>query len=203
MALILGMGIAVLQVIAVGALNQTQILEQSAAVSKEAPQPLIVVKPPEDMKVQTPISTSIRTQLPKPMAATSRLQPSALQALSFSKTKLSLGSLLPNLGEVELGGVDVSEVPTESDQSARVRRSVEPIYPISAQRNGIEGYVLLRLNIDENGRVKDVFVVDSDPIGIFERSARDAARRFEFSPKRVGGVPVPTTLEKKILFSLQ
>ena len=102
-----------------------------------------------------------------------------------------------------MGNVDLSEVPSEADRPARVQRTVEPTYPISAQRQGIEGYVILRLNIDSNGKVKTVFVVDSEPMGVFERSARDAARRFEFTPARLRGASVPTTIEKKIVFSLQ
>ena len=137
------------------------------------------------------------------MASSARAEASALPALRLSQTKLGLGSLLPNLGGVGVGNVDLSEVPSEADRPARVQRTVEPTYPISAQRQGIEGYVLLRLNIDANGKVKTVFVVDSEPMGVFERSARDAARRFEFTPARLRGASVPTTIEKKIVFSLQ
>ena len=74
---------------------------------------------------------------------------------------------------------------------------------MSAQRDGVEGYVIVRLNIDEPGRVQDVLVVDSEPLGTFERSARDAARRFEFLPARVDGRLVPSTIEKRIVFSLK
>ena len=77
------------------------------------------------------------------------------------------------------------------------------MYPINAQRDGIEGYVILRLNIDANGRVTNVLVVDSEPIGVFERSAREAARRFEFIPARVNGSAASATIEKRIVFRLQ
>jgi len=104
---------------------------------------------------------------------------------------------------VGLGNVEVPDAVSEPDQPARERRSAQPVYPINAQRDGIEGYVILRLNIDANGRVTNVLVVDSEPFGVFERSARDAARRFEFVPARVGGSAAPTTIEKKIVFKLQ
>ena len=64
-------------------------------------------------------------------------------------------------------------------------------------------YVIVRLNVDADGRVKDLIVVDSEPIGVFEKSARNAARRFEFLPARRGGKLVSTTVEKKIVFRLQ
>ena len=132
-----------------------------------------------------------------------RTQASALPALTLSQAPLSLGTVLPQLGGIGLGQVDVEETPSDPDRTARARRTAEPIYPRSAQRDGIEGYVILRLKIDENGRVKNVLVVDSEPIGVFERSARDAARRFEFVPARIGGKAAATTIEKKIVFKLK
>ena len=137
------------------------------------------------------------------MASSARTQASALPALRFAQTTLGLGSVLPTLAGLGVGNVDLSEVPTEADRPARVIRAVEPLYPPSAQRQGIEGYVILRLNIDATGKVGKVLIVDSEPMGVFERSARDAARRFEFTPARLRGASVPTTIEKKIVFSLQ
>ena len=61
----------------------------------------------------------------------------------------------------------------------------------------------MRLDIDATGRVTHVLVVDSEPMGVFERSAREAARGFEFAPARTGGSATATTIEKKIVFSLQ
>ena len=111
--------------------------------------------------------------------------------------------VLPGLGGLGVGTVDVPEVVTEPDRPARVRRTPEPVYPMAAQRDGIEGYVIVRLSIDTNGRVSEVLVVDSEPIGVFERSAREAARRFDFHPAQVDGAPAPATLEKKIVFRIK
>ena len=201
-----GVGLTFLLFGAVAALNQTSTDVPEKSVAKAFVQPVIVTSPPENVKTYEPLPKDVRTSQPKPMSAVSRLQPSALPTLGLARTNLSLGTLLPTLGMVGVGSVEVADVPnvpSEPDRPARAQRTVEPAYPVSAQRNGIEGFVLLRLTIDANGRVKNIVVVDSEPIGVFERSARDAARRFEFTPARKGGVTVQTTIEKKIFFTLQ
>ena len=203
MTLLLGIGLTLLQFLAVAALNEASLPERESSTVDVAPPPIILAPPPETEKVMPQSATALRTTQTKPMASATRSEASALPALTLSETRLGLGSLLPNLGGLGMGSVDLSEVPSEADRPARAQRTVEPIYPISARRKGIEGYVILRINIDASGRVKDVFVVDSEPMGVFERSARDAAKRFEFAPARLRGAFVPTTIEKKIVFSLQ
>lgn len=202
-ALFFGAVITLIQFVAVGALNEASLPVIDEVVNRNTAQPLVVTQPPEPIQSLPQRPTQLLARAPKTMAATRRVAASALPALDLSQTHLGLGSVLPDLGEVGGGSMDVSEIPADSDRSARAQRTVEPLYPPAAQRNGVEGYVILRLNIDVMGRVRDVFVVDSEPIGVFERSARDAARRFEFTPARVGGAAVPSVIEKKIVFSLQ
>ena len=203
MAFAIGIGLTMLQFIVVGALNQSGVSDRDELARPATTPPVIVTPPPESVKSIPKTETRLRSATQKPLEAAARLAPSALSTLALSHGKLALGSMLPNLGETNMGSIDVVDVPSEPDRKARARRTVAPVYPISAQRNGIEGYVLLRLSIDAAGKVVDVMVIDSEPIGVFERSAREAARRFEFSPAKVGGSAVSTTLEKKILFTLQ
>lgn len=203
LALTLGAGVTLLLFAAVGSLNQSRIDDAKVADAEAAAQPLIVAPPPEPVVQPAPRSATLQAHRLTLMSATSRLQPSAVRSLGLPSSTMGLDSLLPNLGDVGLGQVSVSEVPAAFDRPARERRTVEPIYPVTAQKRGIEGYVIVRLKIDAQGKVSRVLVVDSEPIGVFERSARDAARRFEFSPAQVGGVAVATTLEKKIVFTLQ
>lgn len=66
----------------------------------------------------------------------------------------------------------------------------EPIYPPAARRQELEGWVRLRLKIDEQGRVSDVEVAESQPEGVFDAAAVEAFRRARFEPARRQGVPV-------------
>lgn len=66
---------------------------------------------------------------------------------------------------------------------------VRPNYPNSAQRRGIEGFVVLRFTVDELGRVIDPEVVESVPQGVFDRSALEAVVRFKYKPRVLDGSP--------------
>ncbi len=202
-ALCFGTAVTLLQFLAVGALNDASMATSEASLSDKKIPPIIVTQTPKSVKTPQKKPTRVKARASQPRASAMRTQVSALPALTLSQAPLSLGTVLPKLGGIGLGQVAVDDTPSEPDRTARARRTVEPIYPRAAQRNGIEGYVILRLKIDENGRVKNVLVVDSEPIGVFERSARDAARRFEFVPARIGGKAAPTTIEKKIVFTLK
>ena len=207
-ALLVGVGVTFLQFMAVAALNKMSSPPVEEFVDDKRVRPIVVAPPPKAVRIQSLSAAAPKASRPKATSAISKLQPSALPAIGLPQTTLGLGTNLgtlpmPSIGSVGVGSVDVNQESSEPDQPARAQRTVQPLYPVSAQRNGTEGYVIVRLSIDANGFVKDVVVVDSEPLGIFERSARDAARRFEFTPARVGGVAVPTTLEKKITFTLQ
>lgn len=67
---------------------------------------------------------------------------------------------------------------------------VNPEYPASARRRGIEGFVTVRFTIGPSGRVTDATVIDSKPPGVFDRSVLKAIRRWRYDPKLVDGKPV-------------
>ncbi|MBH27596.1 MAG: hypothetical protein CL786_06220 [Chloroflexi bacterium] len=55
-----------------------------------------------------------------------------------------------------------------------------PVYPRKAQKNGIEGCVILEFIVTERGEVKDPVVVRSQPNGIFEKSAIKAIKKAKY-----------------------
>ena len=57
-----------------------------------------------------------------------------------------------------------------------------PTYPRNAIRMGREGYVLIEFDVDTDGSVLDPYVIESEPTGVFERSAIKAVRKWLFSP---------------------
>ena len=77
-----------------------------------------------------------------------------------------------------------------------------PEYPALAQRRGVEGFVTLRLRVDERGRVQNAVVVDSQPPDVFDQAALRTVRSYRFSPARRGDEAVPTTLQQTIRFEL-
>jgi protein TonB len=72
--------------------------------------------------------------------------------------------------------------PAQVDRKPRVLRPVTPVYPLDAQRKGIEGKVVLRFVVDENGQVKDPEVIKAEPTGVFEQAALAAIIKYRFDP---------------------
>jgi len=59
-------------------------------------------------------------------------------------------------------------------------KSQEAIYPPEARRQGIQGQVILKVLISENGDVETAEVVSGDPM--LAESALDAVKKFKFKP---------------------
>ena len=64
-----------------------------------------------------------------------------------------------------------------------------PVYPVRAIERRLEGYVLLEFTVTRTGTVKDVVVLESSH-ALFERPAVEAARKFKYKPRVIGGEAV-------------
>lgn len=81
---------------------------------------------------------------------------------------------------------------------------VAPIYPPRAMQRGLEGWVLVEFTVSASGTVRDVVAVDADPKGVFEDAAVDAASKFRYKPRVVGGKAVDSTgVQNVIRFELE
>ncbi len=83
----------------------------------------------------------------------------------------------------------------------RVRREVRAPYPEEARQHEIEGRVVLRLEIDEHGRVTKAVPIEGPGHGL-EEAAADALRRFVFYPAEVDGRKVATEIRYVYTFLL-
>ena len=78
-----------------------------------------------------------------------------------------------------------------------------PTYPRNAIRLGREGYVLIEFDVDTDGSVLDPYVLESEPTGVFERSAIKAVRKWLFSPPSYKDVSVKVNdVRAKVIFAL-
>jgi protein TonB len=77
-----------------------------------------------------------------------------------------------------------------------------PVYPFMARRLGKEGRVLLRLTIDENGRLLNIEVVEMAGFG-FTEAAVEAVKKSTFLPAMQDGRPVISKALLPIRFSLR
>ena len=78
-----------------------------------------------------------------------------------------------------------------------------PTYPRNAIRLGREGYVLIEFDVDTDGAVLDPYVIESEPTGVFERSAIKAVRKWLYTPPVYNGVSVKVNdVRARVTFAL-
>ncbi|MGF1743167.1 energy transducer TonB [Vibrio profundum] len=77
-----------------------------------------------------------------------------------------------------------------SNQQAMPLYRVEPRYPSMALKRKIQGHIVLKFNIDEQGRPTDIKVIEAKPKYLFNRDAIQALRKWKYQPKLVDGKAV-------------
>jgi len=77
-----------------------------------------------------------------------------------------------------------------------------PQYPPAAARAGIEGTVILVIDVDASGNVTNVSVEKSSRNRDLDRAAMQAARRWRFNPSIVNGQPAPGRVRVPVDFRL-
>jgi protein TonB len=110
---------------------------------------------------------------------------------------LELESTVP-----EPAPVTATPAPPGENREAKALHRPPPKYPIEAQLGGISGWVKLAFTVTSTGSTRDVRVVASEPPGVFDRAAIDAAERFVYAPRLENGVPVDRpNVETEITFT--
>lgn len=78
------------------------------------------------------------------------------------------------------------------------------VYPPQARAQGVEGHVVVRYDVDAEGRVQNARVVDARPPDVFDEAALQAVSRWRFRPARQEGEPEPVSgLESRLDFTLE
>ena len=77
-----------------------------------------------------------------------------------------------------------------------------PRYPPAAARSGIEGEVVLVIDVDANGNVTNVSVEKSSRNRDLDRAAMEAARKWRFNPATVNGQKAAGRVRVPVNFTL-
>jgi protein TonB len=96
------------------------------------------------------------------------------------------------------GGVVALTMPADDDRVI----AADPVYPASALRNRVEGWVELEFTITETGAVRDIEVVDAQPRGVFESAAAEAVGQWRYRPSLANGQPAQRRSTATLRFSL-
>jgi TonB family protein len=185
---------------------------ENPPVSSPAPAPLPEAEtatPPSpgdggDPSVST---TDLRAQPERALdvaldAATSERGPLAAAAGAAASSRTSVGaSAVPVSVAVHDGhapALVTASSPTEpvagrpngEFREVKALRRRPPVYPHAAQLNGISGWVKLTFTVTAEGTTRDIRIAASEPPGVFDAAALEAARGFVYSPRIENGVAV-------------
>ena len=112
----------------------------------------------------------------------------------------TVGKFQPVTVNVDIGRRGPPQMGQDRDVIPLVR--IPPEYP--PHSGNTEGWVKVQFSITETGSVRDAFVVDAKPTGVFDAAALKAVARWRYSPKIEGGVAVERVgVQTIIRFELQ
>jgi TonB family protein len=77
-----------------------------------------------------------------------------------------------------------------------------PVYPANARESGLEGNLILRLNIGPDGSVSDVLIRVSSGYTPFDEAAEHAVKKWRFRPVMRNGVAVSRIHDIRVKFKL-
>ncbi len=80
---------------------------------------------------------------------------------------------------------------------------IPPVYPLRARQRRIEGWVRVKLLVNERGEVDQVAVLEAEPAGIFESNVKSCVKKWKFSKAIVAGVPVKVWMVTTVRFQLE
>ena len=162
-----------------------------------APKPPPPPKPPPKPEAKPRRAQAARAQAPPPPSFGG-----GLSAPGFSLPGLSASGIDPQRGQL-LGQARASVMTEDAVDAKPVpERRVAAQYPPRARAQGVTGYVLMSLLIDERGQVERVKILEAEPAGVFEDAAREAIQGWTFQPARYKGEAVKTWAKQRIHFKL-
>jgi len=88
------------------------------------------------------------------------------------------------------------------DEPPSVIARFQPIYPPQARTRKLEGMVMLEFIIMQDGSLRNIKVVSSQPGEIFDKAATQCIKRWRFSPGTKGGLLVTSRVRQKMVFKL-
>ncbi|WP_162588584.1 energy transducer TonB [Variovorax sp. RA8] len=88
------------------------------------------------------------------------------------------------------------------DQPTRVLHAVPSPYPREARQAGVQGRVLVEMEVDERGNVARTTIIGESP-KLLADAAVSALNQWKFRPHTYRGVPVKVRLRQPITFKLE
>ena len=115
-----------------------------------------------------------------PQTFTNTPQPLSIPSMDIPVDARALG-LNINISAVDVQAPQIAQV--SSSQQAMPLYRVDPNYPAKARKRRAEGFVIIKFNIDTQGKPIDLEVIDANPKRLFEQEAIKALKQWRYQPK--------------------
>ena len=127
----------------------------------------------------------------------------AMSGLSFGVPQFDESEFSALKDQSLLEEIDEKKKADSLDTRPKVVKRSPIVYPELARTQGISGYVVMNVLINEYGDVENVQIVDSKPEEIFDLKADSTIRQWKFEPATYNGRKVKAWALQKIAFKLQ
>jgi protein TonB len=185
--------------------QEMELLRPQPEIKPEPPKPV----PPPPKKIEPPKAV----EPPKPTP----LPPAALRTAPAEAPQPNTLTVAENLTAAKTTGPVVAAPPpppppapapkveepvTEANGSAAYLNNPPPAYPKAAQRQGLQGRVLLRVQVLANGTVGTLEVKQSSGKAVLDEAALAAVKSWIFTPAKRGNTPIDGWTQVPIEFRL-
>ena len=168
----------------------------SATKTPAAPPAVAPVTPPQPAREAPPpdAPTPPQPAAPTPIApspSTTEPRPTAPVPVPAPATSSGDADALP------------SALTADADYKAAELNNPKPLYPLTAVRQGLQGRVLLMVEVLADGRAGRVTIEKSSGHAILDASAMNTVRLWQFIPARKDGVFYAQTIRVPVDFNLK
>lgn len=166
-------------------------LSVSFALAAEAPQP-VIAQPRKSSVPPRPASDKIAGQA----AVAPAEQPVAVAAPSVATP--SVATAAPSIATAAPAVAD-----SEPDYKAAYLNNPPPVYPLIARRNGLQGRVLLSVEVLADGVCGQINIHKSSGYAMLDNAALQTVKSWRFLPARQAGHTVDKWFMIPVQFSLK
>lgn len=190
----------VLSIIAAAFVSAALLLLMSSLISDEPMKSMTEPKPIEvDMvklpEKEPPVQTK-ELEPPKPpvIERTPNHDGETIDTTEINSDAETFSVRAPEVSPIGIGKLGpVTGVEIRQNSEAFPMYRTQPNYPMVALQRGLEGWVLLRYDVDTSGSLSNIRVMDSEPRRIFDKEAMRALKKWKFKPALIDGQPVAST----------
>lgn len=168
-----------------------------APVPEPEPAPVAAAPVPDP----PPVRPAVKPRTPPPASRVVPPQPAALKPVPAPASAAAMTAERGNAAPAAPGAGPEGADAWAPEWRLGGMRTPAPEYPSRARRAGMEGRVVLMVQVAPTGRVEDVAVSESSGWPVLDRQARDTVTRWRFQ-KAPAGVTGSATVRVPIRFRL-